>query len=32
MEYRSLGGTGIEVSTIGMGCWAIDEIAPAPAR
>jgi myo-inositol catabolism protein IolS len=30
MEYRELGRTGIEVSTIGMGCWAIGGDAWGP--
>jgi myo-inositol catabolism protein IolS len=30
MEYRALGRTGLEVSTIGMGCWAIGGDAWGP--
>ena len=32
MEYRTLGRTGIEVSTIGMGCWAIGGDAWGPVE
>ena len=32
MEYRTLGKTGIDVSTIGMGCWAIGGDAWGPVE
>ena len=32
MEYRELGRTGMEVSTIGMGCWAIGGDAWGPVE
>ena len=30
MEYRELGRTGLKISTIGMGCWAIGGDAWGP--